>query len=243
MVIHLLTNASVVDSPGRFQASVYQIHSLGAVLPVVEWVFIFIPIIFHGVVGLFITAEMIPNNAAYNYTGNFRYTLQRVTGLIAFGFIAWHVFHMHGWFHAQWWVDSVLGPLGGGMFHPFNASSSAALALQSPLAIVIYAIGVLACVYHLANGIWTFGITWGIWTTPQAMHRALIGCGVFGVILAALSAAALWGMATVDVGDALRVERQMLESKLESGLVGEEEGRAAANSVLMVNPLSRRERE
>ena len=25
----------------------------------------------------------------------------------------------------------------------------------------VYAIGVLASVYHLANGLWTMGITWG----------------------------------------------------------------------------------
>jgi succinate dehydrogenase / fumarate reductase cytochrome b subunit len=225
MVIHLLTNATVLDSPAKFQQQVYTIHSLGAVLPVVEWTFIFIPIIFHGVVGIFITAEALPNNLNYNYTSNFRYTMQRATGLIAFAFIAWHVFHMHGWFHFPWWVSNVVDPLGGGNFHPYNAASTAGLALQSTLAIVVYLIGVLACVYHLANGIWTMGITWGVWTTPAAMRRALRVCAVFGVLMAAVSLGALWGMRTMDISEAQSRENQMREAKVEAGLFTEEEAR------------------
>ncbi|MBW3596900.1 MAG: succinate dehydrogenase cytochrome b558 subunit [Planctomycetes bacterium] len=223
MVVHLITNASVLDSPGKYQQQVYTIHSLGMVLPIVEWVLIFIPIIFHGVVGLFITAEMIPNNAAYTYTSNFRYTMQRVTGLIAFAFIAWHVFHMHGWIHADWWHRNVSGPLGGANFHPYNAASSAALAMQSPLQIVIYAIGVLASVYHLANGIWTMGITWGLWTTPAAMRRALIGSAVFGVLLAVVSVGAIYGMVAVDIAEAREQEARMRQARIEDGLLSEEE--------------------
>jgi succinate dehydrogenase / fumarate reductase cytochrome b subunit len=223
MVIHLLTNATVLDSPAKFQQQVYLIHSLGAVLPVVEWTFIFLPIIFHGVVGLFITAEMLPNNATYNYTSNFRYTMQRVTGLIAFAFIAWHVFHMHGWFHSAWWMTNVAEPLGGGRFRPFNAASTAGMALQSSLAMVVYTIGVLAAVYHLANGVWTMGITWGVWTTPAAMRRASYACVVFGVALAAVSLGSLVGMGTMDVVEARARENQMREAKVEAGLLTEEE--------------------
>lgn len=223
MVVHLITNASVLDGPGKYQASVYIIHSLGAALPLIEWGFIFIPIIFHGVVGLFITAEMHPNNATYTYNSNFRYTMQRVTGLIAFAFIAWHVFHMHGWFHAEWWARTVSGPLGGANFHPYNAASSASEAMRHPLAIVIYVIGVLACVYHLANGLWTMGITWGLWTTPNAMRRALVGCAVFGVLLAVVSMGAVWGMVTVDLDEARAVENRMLEARLEAGMITERE--------------------
>jgi len=223
MVVHLLTNASVLDNPGKFQQQVYLIHSLGAALPLVEWTFIFLPIIFHGVVGLFITAEMLPNNATYNYTSNFRYTMQRVTGLIAFAFIAWHVFHMHGWFHWEWWATNVSGPLGGGKFRPYNAASTAGMALQSPLAMVIYVIGVLASVYHLANGVWTMGITWGWWTTPAAMRRALRVCAVFGVLLAVVSLGALWGMGTMDVAAARARENQMRDARVEDGILTEEE--------------------
>ena len=35
------------------------------------------------------------------------------TGMIAFVFIMLHVFHMHGWFHADVWLENVVKPLGG----------------------------------------------------------------------------------------------------------------------------------
>ena len=52
----------------------------------------------------------------YPYRENFRYTLQRWTGVIAFAFILWHVFHTRGWFPSEWWTAHVTRPLGGGTF-------------------------------------------------------------------------------------------------------------------------------
>ena len=95
LVVHLLTNATVIDSPATYQAQVNRIHSLGIILPVVEWTFIFIPILFHAIIGLTIIAGAMPNAAAYPYNGNIRYTLQRATGMIVFAFIIWHVTQMH----------------------------------------------------------------------------------------------------------------------------------------------------
>src|SRR6185436_13411010 len=106
------------------------------------------------------------------YVNNVRYTLQRATGMIAFFFILWHVLHMHGWFHAKWWVEGIAEPLGGANFSPFNAASTMGAAMNGFVVPLLYAIGVLSCVFHLANGIWTMGITWGIWITPAAQRRA-----------------------------------------------------------------------
>jgi len=112
MVVHLATNASVLDSPATFQRNVYSIHSLGSALPIVEWVFIFLPLLYHAIYGVLITRGALPNSSTYKYTNNVRYTLQRATGMIAFLFIMWHVFHMHGWFHADAWMQTVAEPLG-----------------------------------------------------------------------------------------------------------------------------------
>src|SRR5438128_1624995 len=62
MVIHLLTNASVLDGPATFQRRVYAIHSLGAVLPLVEWTFIFLPLLCHAVFAILITRGALPNS-------------------------------------------------------------------------------------------------------------------------------------------------------------------------------------
>jgi succinate dehydrogenase / fumarate reductase, cytochrome b subunit len=181
MVVHLLVNSSLLNGPGSFQANVNQIHSLGKLLPVVEWIFIFLPIIFHAVIGVWIIKTGKSNVAQYKYMSNKRYALQRWTGVIAVIFIFMHVFHLHGWFHGDWWRSTVLEPLGMGNFRAYNAASTLSDAMNQYGGFVwpvFYLVGIVACIYHFANGVWTMGITWGAWVSPQAQQRASIICAV-----------------------------------------------------------------
>lgn len=229
MVVHLATNASVLDSPATFQRNVYSIHSLGSLLPLVEWVFIFLPLLYHAIYGVLITRGALPNSSTYKYTNNVRYTLQRATGMIAFVFIMWHVFHMHGWFHADAWMQRVAQPLGGGMFRAYNATSTAIEAMQmSSVVPILYAIGVLSCVFHLANGIWTFGITWGLWVTPSAQRWANAFSLVFGLALAAVSMGALGGFAFAfrgqeEIAKIRKLEDGMYEERVKIGQIDPDE--------------------
>jgi succinate dehydrogenase / fumarate reductase cytochrome b subunit len=191
-------------------------------LPVLEWGLIFIPILFHAIVGVVIVAGGLPNTHHYPYEANYRYTLQRVTGVIAFIFIGFHVFHMHGWFHRPWWIEHVVRPFGGGQFKPYNATSTAGLALQSATVTAVYLVGLLSCVYHLANGLWTMGITWGVWTSTAAQRRALGVCTVFGLLLAGVGLGALFGMrAAVNTSDKLdevrATEQRIIQHDTEAG--------------------------
>jgi succinate dehydrogenase / fumarate reductase cytochrome b subunit len=215
MCVHLLTNASVLNGPGTFQDQVDTIHGLGRALPIVEWTFIFIPILFHAIIGVVMIGGGMPNTNSYPLPGNVRYTLQRATGMIAFAFIAWHVIHMHGWFGAPFKNVAVFPlPTGGAQFDPHRATSSAAAAIQASLGVqVLYAIGLLACVYHLANGLWTMGITWGVWTSPAAQRRANYVAVVFGLVLAAIGLGALVGMGTTNVADARLYEQVRQEQR------------------------------
>jgi succinate dehydrogenase / fumarate reductase cytochrome b subunit len=214
MVVHLLTNATVLDAAATYQDSVYRIHSLGRALVIVEWVFIFLPLIFHAVFGIVIIRSGLPNNQNYPYVNNLRYTLQRVSGIIAFLFIFWHVFHMHGWFHSEAWLTRLAEPLGGAQFRPFNAASSLALAMRGFVVPVLYAIGMLASVFHLANGIWTMGITWGVWISERAQRRASWACLVFGIGLGAIGLSALVGARRIPVQEALEMEQRMYDAKV-----------------------------
>lgn len=231
MVVHLVANASVLESPATFQKNVYTIHSLGSLLPLVEWGGIFIPILFHAIIGMVIITGGMPNSTQYRYAANYRYVLQRATGMIAFAFIMVHVFHMHGWFHADIWLEKVAQPLGGAQFKAYNAASTAGLALQNLGWVALYLVGILSCVYHLANGIWTMGITWGVWTSPAAQARASMVCTAFGLLLAVVSVGALFGMRNVGHGEALQeaqqAEDQMYQHKLESGELAPNEHKRA----------------
>ncbi|MCA9106383.1 MAG: hypothetical protein KDA83_13215, partial [Planctomycetales bacterium] len=121
MIVHLLTNSLTMMGTAPFQNAVYQIHALGPALPLVEWGFIFIPILFHAIFGVVIIFTGRSNVAHYGYAANYRYVLQRITGMIALVFIFLHVFHLHGWFHFDAWLESVAKPLGGARFSPYNA--------------------------------------------------------------------------------------------------------------------------
>jgi len=199
LVVHLLTNATVLNGPAAFQAQVDRIHSLGIILPLVEWVFIFIPIIFHATVGLIIIGSGWPNSNTYAYGSNIRYTLQRATGIIVMFFIIWHVWQLH----------HMAAFAGGGHFVPEAATTSTAEVLAPTMVRILYGIGITCAVFHLANGLWTQGITWGIWTTPCAMRRAGWCCLGFGLLLGCVGLSALYGMSTVDMDRARVAEESM----------------------------------
>lgn len=206
LVIHLLTNASVL-TPGaggmEFQKSVERIHGLGPLLVPVEIVGIFLPLLFHSIIGFQIIFTGRSNAQHYRYAGNIRYTLQRTTGVIAFVFILYHVWQLH-WFGKGF---------GGGAFAVHNESGGPAAALTTAQALQaawwiapLYAIGIVACVYHLANGIWTSLITWGITIRPYSQKAAGYVCAAFGIVLSLVGLGALSGFRTFDVVEGKAVQ-------------------------------------
>ncbi|MBB3204826.1 succinate dehydrogenase / fumarate reductase cytochrome b subunit [Rhodopirellula rubra] len=225
MCIHLTTNASLLNGTETFQRAVYYIHSLGAALPLVEWGGIFLPLLFHAILGVWIIKTGKSNLGSYRFTGNKRYTWQRWTGLLAFVFLMFHVLHLHGWFHFGPWL-AVMKPLGFANFYPYNAASSLAMAMDDwawglfwP---AFYLIGVWATVFHLANGLWTAGITWGLWISPAAQERATKVCVAFGVLLTVIGTAAWWAAVApgpAEIAQARETENEMYEAALKTGLV------------------------
>jgi succinate dehydrogenase / fumarate reductase cytochrome b subunit len=125
---------------------------------------------------------------------------------------------MHGWIHAEWWVNAIEG--WGANFDPHHAASTAAQALASPIVIILYAVGVLSCVFHLANGLWTMGITWGIWVSPTAQRRANWMAIAFGVGLSFVSMGALFGFGTMSedgIKKAEQIEDIMFQHRVATG--------------------------
>ncbi|MCC7338257.1 MAG: succinate dehydrogenase cytochrome b558 subunit [Pirellulaceae bacterium] len=220
MTVHLLVNASLLNGAGSFQHNVNQIHSLGKLLPAVEWLFIFLPILFHAIVGVWIIRTGKSNQDRYRYVSNWRYTLQRWTGVIAILFIFFHVFHLHGWFHGEWWLKTVAEPLGMAQFRPYNAASTLATAMGSFGGFVwpvFYFVGIVSCVFHFANGVWTMGITWGVWTSAEGQLRASYICAAGGVLLLLVGLSALAGALQIDVKQARDIEDRMYNARVAGG--------------------------
>lgn len=220
--VHLLVNASILGGAEMYQNNVHNIHGLGPILPLVEWTFILVPLLFHAIVGIAITAGMMPNNQNYQYGANWRYTAQRVSGIFLVLFILYHVFHMHGWLHFDWWL-AIAEKWGGAQFKAYNAGSSAGVALQNMLVALIYALGIVSSAFHFFNGIWSAGITWGVWTRPQAQARALNACMIAAVVLCVAGLSSLWGLRQIGEGEPLSAARaaedRMYEKKTEAGLL------------------------
>ena len=178
---HLYTNSKAAHPElGRqhFNQAVADLQNIPYIL-FVEVTFIFIPLIYHAVYGLFMTWEMRPNNLAYPYPRNWFYTIQRVTGVILFFFIFFHVLNFR------------FGLLPGlndvSVAHSPNlAYQIVANEFQQWWIVAIYAVGIVSTIWHFANGIWLFLVDWGIVIGERAQRLTGYACIAFGVVLLAL---------------------------------------------------------
>ncbi len=187
VVFHLAVNASILAGPETFQRNVDLIHSIRPFLTTAEFAFIFVPITYHAVLGVRIWWWSRSNVWRYPYGGNIRYTLQRISGLVALVFIVFHVLQMN-------WLGEPFKAIGGNAFNPDPpwAAFSCAKAVQASAWIAPwYAIGIVAVCYHMANGFWTFLISWGIIAGTTAMRKAGYACLVIGILVGGMGLAAL----------------------------------------------------
>ena len=170
IVVHLLVNASLIEGGEVFQKQVDKIHSLPFLLAI-EWAFIFLPIIYHTIYGIWIASTGQPNVNRYGYARNWFYFWQRVSAMVIVAFMIFHVLGMKGFFgHTL-------------AFDPEHARETAIRHIRAnwSVAYIIYPIGVLASCYHLANGFWTAAITWGLMISAAAQRRWGYVC--FGIFL------------------------------------------------------------
>ncbi len=182
LCFHLLTNSTAFEGPERFNEHVKGIHALPW-LVCIEVLFIFLPIAFHAGYGVLIALQGNLNTRQYPYMDNWRYTLQRVTAWIALAFIAIHLlqFRFAHWFGAMSYQAAATYSPGG--YFGFTQHGFAAI-LPEWLWILIYLVGLSACVFHFCNGIVTFCITWGIAVGAVARkHVSVVAAGLAVVLM------------------------------------------------------------
>jgi len=224
LISHLTTNSSVVwgllnqskyeglhPGAGTFQHEVNFIHSIPFLL-LIEVFGLWIPIAFHTVLGVYYATTGRPNNAAYKYQANWRYTLQRVSGYIGVFFVFYHIATLR-------WGWTFLIP-GGTRWEAEYAASTLAAALQGStqgvtgagmVVAAFYMLGVTMLVFHLANGLWTAAITWGVTLTQAGMRRWGYVCAAIGAGLMLAAWSAVIGFVTLDYDAARATEQAMLD--------------------------------
>lgn len=172
LVVHLWTNARAIYGRDAFNHAVGEIQGT----PLLAWVevlAIMLPLAFHAIYGVVIAAQGSANVGRYGYTRNWMYLLQRVTGVVAFAFIALHLW--------QFRVQKALGAMAWQEFYGDLGRS-----LGAPAMFAVYLVGITASVFHFANGLWLFGNTWGVTVGARSMRRSALACGALGLVLWAL---------------------------------------------------------
>jgi succinate dehydrogenase / fumarate reductase, cytochrome b subunit len=175
---HLLSNFEALKGPIAYGAQVKFLNSLPLVR-VLEWVFIFLPILYHALYGVYIWLRGKSNIVYYPWAGNWMYIAQRYTGLIAFAYIAQHVWRQR--------FSGVMLPE-----NPYYAFHKVQVELSNPFMLAVYVIAMIAVCWHFAYGVWLFCAKWGITSGETARRRFGWVCLVFGILLAGMGIASIW---------------------------------------------------
>lgn len=176
---HMFENSYSAQGPVAYNEMVMKIQALPYVLWI-EVLVIFLPILFHAVYGVYIAWQAKYNVAQYPFFRNWMFTLQRVTGIILFVYIGLHVYETR----VQVLYDESL------KLHFFEHMQQL---LSHRATFALYLTGILAAAFHFANGLWTFGIVWGITAGRQAQRLSSYACAVLGVIVAGMGINSLLG--------------------------------------------------
>ncbi len=172
LVEHLFSNAFALRGPEAYNNQVKFLVGLPVVLGF-EIVLIYIPILYHGLFGIYIWLRGESNVLAHSYFGNWMYTLQRATGIIVFAYIVFHTWEQR--------FSGISLPA-----HPEQAFDKVRMSLANPGVLWFYVVGMVAACFHFAYGLWLFGCKWGITTGPNAQRVSGWLCTGIGVALGAL---------------------------------------------------------
>lgn len=176
--------------PAQFQAAINALHRLSWRLVVLEISVVFLPLAIHLGFGLQVLwqdkLKYNPDKLRGSALGQ---CLQQASALILLVFLAVHLLTLHRWF--------------GGAFDPGHAGRSVTKALWQPygtgaaaaransLVAAFYPVGLLAALFHTANGIYTGADILGLTPTPlQQLRLWRISLGAMACFL--LAALAAW---------------------------------------------------
>ena len=178
LIEHFISNSEAMKGAAAYNDQVKFLTGLPFV-SVLEWGFIFLPLLYHSLYGFYIWYRGESNVSEYPWTGNWLYTSQRWTGAIAFVYIAYHTYTMR---------FTGVHLMGGGYG---NAFWKVQHEFQNPWVGVAYTIGIIAASWHFSYGLWLFAAKWGITVGERARKRFGYACLALAIALIAI------GMITV----------------------------------------------
>ncbi len=207
LIEHFVSNAFATNGPTAYALQVKFLSGL-PFREWLEWIGIFIPLGFHALYGIYIWWRGDNNITSYGYAGNWGYTLQRYTGIIALIYIVYHTWYMR-------FTGVPLPEYPGASFGKVQGEF-----FSASWPVIAYVIGIIAASWHFGYGLFLFGAKWGIVTGDKGRKRAQVaGIGVsllFMIIgFATIYAFYKYPKQPTDPAGALQIEKGTQPNSLE----------------------------
>lgn len=158
---HIGTNSVALAGPAVFNGVMGMVEEIPKpVFYSIEIGMYAIPILFHGIYGIYIALQANNNPRRFGYLRNWNFTLQRWTAWFLVVFLIWHVGYL------RIYLKGVLG-------NPISFELLQNM-FQNPIVTILYILGMWAAIFHFCNGITTFCMTWGITKGPRSQNAISI---------------------------------------------------------------------
>ncbi|USK59018.1 succinate dehydrogenase cytochrome b558 subunit [Peribacillus asahii] len=175
LIFHLSVNFMATKGEETFNTAAHAIEYV-PMLIVVEWVVIYLPLIFHAVYGIYIAFTAKNNLGRFGFFRNWMFMLQRLTGIITLIFLVWHI-----------WATRIQKALGAEVNFDMMAEI-----FSSPFMVAFYIVGVISAIFHFANGLWSFAVSWGLTITPKSQKIMTYVTLVVFVVLSYIGVSAIF---------------------------------------------------
>jgi succinate dehydrogenase / fumarate reductase, cytochrome b subunit len=153
LIVHLLINYQATKGAEAYNQAAGLMENIPFLLAV-EFIVIYIPILFHAIYGVYIAFTAKSNTNRFGTFRNWMFLLQRVTGILLIIFIAWHV-----------WETRIAKALGAEVNFDMMANI-----VDNPWMLAFYIVGIVAATFHLSNGLWSFCVSWGLTVSPRSQQ-------------------------------------------------------------------------
>ncbi len=155
-VNHLWNNLAAFQGGEAWSAAVTEYPHPAA--QVATGVVVLVPVALHTAWGIKRLASSRPNNLHYGFFANLKYTLQRLSAVGLALFLGAHL-----------WLAMLHPRLTTGRPEPF-ADIAHEMHFHMPT-LIVYVLGTLGLAYHLANGLHTFTMGWGLVVSRRALRK------------------------------------------------------------------------
>jgi len=193
LVEHFLSNAFATNGAEAYNENVRFLTGLPFVLWL-EIAFIYVPLAFHAGYGFWIWWRGESNVGDYPWVGNWMYTSQRYTGIVAFFYMGYHTWTMR---------------FSGAhiLTHSDIAFAKVWAELQNPWILAFYFVGLACASWHFAYGIWLFAAKWGFIVGEQGRRKFGVVCLVIGLALAGMASGSLYAFMTTPQSQVLHLDK------------------------------------